>query len=106
MSPQQDLLKKRLDRIQEITALSVLGLLCWLLWLSKIDKAAVNMGFWFTLSIFVLFMMDGVFSIKRGHGWAKGLKIDKEVTPIIFIVNLLFSFLMASVGLFGAIYYW
>jgi hypothetical protein len=106
MPESNDTLKRCLDNIQTITVLTVMCLLIWFIWISKNDNGIENLEFWFSLSMVFVFLMDALFTLKRGHGWAKGGKIDKVRTPNLFWFNLTFSFFVAALGSVGVFYYW
>ena len=43
---------------------------------------------WFAISFFLMALIDAWLSIKRGTSWAKGVKISRETTPNLFMVNV------------------
>ena len=99
-------MNKTLDTIQTVTVLSVMCLLASIIWYSSNTNGLDKLEFWVATSVTLIFLMDAFFTFKRGHGWAKGLRIDKVNSPTLFYANFVISLSIATLGIVGVFYYW
>lgn len=98
--------QKKLDRLQTALVLIFAIPMGWAIWqfqngLLTMDEATL----WCAVSFFPMAVIDGWFSIKRGTSWAKGVKISRESTPDLFMVNVAISIVLACLCLIYVLWY-
>jgi len=98
--------RKRLDRVQTALLFVFAVPIGWAVWQYQRDLMTKNEAtLWFAVSFFPMAVIDALFSIKRGTSWAKGVKISRESTPDLFLVNVAVSIVLAGLCLFYAFWY-
>jgi uncharacterized membrane protein YidH (DUF202 family) len=99
--------RKKLDRIQNTFVIIGVLTICWATWRFQKGHMAKNQClYWYAVIFFPVFLMDACFSLKSGISWAKGVKISRDVNPIIFKINVVLSILCASACFIYAIWHW